>query len=99
MKKSLILLLTFSFFILSSCSKDFLQVNATVEKNCTGTYLKIDQKFYYVCNKEKIDSYTQGQSISVEYEVLEGCKSMETAVCTMAFNYDAIIEIKKILPQ
>lgn len=98
MKKLFILLFASSLLLISSCSKDFLQVNAIVEKNCTGSYLKINDKFYYVCNKEKLDSYTQGQSINVQYKVLEGCKSKEeTNACTMAFNYEAIVEIKEII--
>ncbi len=97
MKKVLVLLLTFSLFLLSACSKDFLSVDATVEKNCTGTYLKIDNKFSYVCNAEILASYANGQAISISYKSLEGCSSIGNTVCAMAFSYDNIIEIKEIL--
>jgi hypothetical protein len=99
MKKLLILLLTVSLFTLSSCSKDFIQVDAIVEKNCTGSYLKIDDKFYYVCNQDVIAAYTNGQQISVSYEALQGCKSKGTPSCDLAFSYESIIEIKEILKQ
>lgn len=97
MKKILILLLSTSLFMLSSCSKDFIQVNATVEKNCTGSYLKIDGKFFYVCNADKIAAYTNGQDISISYEVLEGCKSKGEPSCDLNFSYESIIEIKEII--
>ncbi|MNJ92940.1 hypothetical protein D3C87_106150 [compost metagenome] len=97
MKKILILLLVSSVFFVSGCSKDFLSVDAIVEKNCTGTYLKIDTKFSYVCNSDILASYANGQSVSVSYKALEGCSSIGTAVCAAAFNYDGIIEINEIL--
>lgn len=97
MKKVLILLLASSLFFVSACSKDFLTVDATIEKNCTGTYLKIDNKFSYVCNSEVLASYANGQAVSVSYESLEGCSSTGSTVCAMAFSYDSVIEIKEIL--
>lgn len=97
MRKLFILLLSTSLFVFASCSKDFLQVDAIVEKNCTGSYLKINDNFFYVCNSEKVASYTSGQAISVSYEALEGCKSKGTPTCDLNFNYEGIIEIKEIL--
>ncbi|WP_113639412.1 hypothetical protein [Nubsella zeaxanthinifaciens] len=97
MRKLFFLFLTSSIIFLSSCSKDFLQVNAIVEKNCTGSYLKIENKYYYVCNQSIISSYTSGQAISVSYEVLEGCAGMTTPDCYLNFNYESIIEIKEII--
>ncbi|RZL20638.1 MAG: hypothetical protein EOO96_24815 [Pedobacter sp.] len=97
MKKILILLLTSSLFLVSACSKDFLSVDAIVEKNCTGTYLKFDTKFSYVCNSDILASYTNGQSVSVSYKALEGCNSIGSAVCSVAFTYEDVIEIKEIL--
>lgn len=97
MKSIFFFLLTSSLFFLSACSKDFLQVDAVVEKNCTGSYLKINDTYHYVCNQEMIASYTNGQAISVTYEVLEGCKSKGTPTCDLAFNYANIIEIKEII--
>lgn len=98
MKKFVILLLITSTLCFYSCSKDFIKVDATVEKNCTGSYLKIDNKFYYVCNADKITSYNTGQAISVTYEVLEGCKAKsEVNACELLFSYEAIIEIKAII--
>jgi len=97
MRKLFFLFLTFSFIFFISCSKDFLQVDAVVEKNCTGSYLKIDNKYYYVCNQSMISSYASGQSISVSYEVLEGCAGLSTPACDLKFNYDSIIEIKEII--
>lgn len=97
MKKLFILFLATSIFAFTSCSKDFLQVDAIVEKNCTGSYLKINDNFFYVCNSEKVGSYSSGQTISVSYEALEGCKSKGTPNCDLNFNYEGIIEIKEIL--
>jgi len=96
MKKLTILILSTSLFFLS-CSKDFLQVNAIVEKNCTGSYLKIGDKFFYVCNQSKVESFANGQTITVSYEILEGCSTKGTPNCDLNFNYEGIIEIKEIL--
>jgi len=95
MKKALILLFTSSLFVLSSCSKDFISVDAIVEKNCTGTYLKINDKFSYVCNQEILASYTNGQAINLSYKTLEGCSKAPNS-CNLNFSYDGTVEVKEI---
>lgn len=97
MKKFFFLLLASSLLTFYSCSKDFLQVEATIERNCTGTYLKVDDVFYYICNQDKVSSYTNGQAISVSYAALEGCKTKPVATCDLNFGHEGIIEIKEIL--
>jgi hypothetical protein len=97
MRKLFFLFLTLSFTFFISCSKDFVQVDAIVEKNCTGTYLKINNKYFYVCNQSTLSSYPSGQSISVSYELLESCAAMLQPTCDLNFGYESIIEIKEII--
>jgi hypothetical protein len=97
MKKFFILLLTTSVFFLASCSKDeFISVNAVVEKNCKGSFLKIDDRYFYVCNSEKVASYSTGQNLNITYRVVEGCQSRQQNNCDVSFTEAGIIEVDEV---
>lgn len=88
------LLLTLTFF---SCKKQVIE-NATVIKDCTGTYLRLKGKDYKVCNFEKVSSLQNGTNVSVTFKKLTECDgSGNSAVtCYVFHQFDSWIEIEKI---
>jgi hypothetical protein len=45
--------------------------HVTVEKDCTGTLVRIDLKDYMVPNTDKTDSFKDGQVVRVRYKKLK----------------------------
>lgn len=50
----------FTITTLSGCKKES-NINVTVVRDCTGTYLRWDGKDYQVCNLEKVSSFSDGR--------------------------------------
>ena len=72
--------------------------NATVIKDCTGTYLRLNGKDYKVCNIEKVSSYQTGIDISVCFKELKDCEGTGNivATCYMLHQFESWIEIEHI---
>lgn len=81
--------------LLFACKKESWKNNATIVRNCTGTYLRIENKDHYVCNYEKLSAYPEGITVSVRYKQIDQCDK-NAYVCTMAYSYEGIIEVKKV---
>ena len=61
-----------------------------VVKNCTGTYLRIDQKDYLVCNREKLADIPEGKVVKAIYGKIVDCNA-DWIVCAMVYpNYGTI---------
>ena len=90
----LTLLLTLTFF---SCKKDVTK-NATVVKDCTGTYMRSNGKDYKVCNIEKVASFQNGTTVSVSFKELKDCEGSGKIVptCYMLHEFESWIEIENI---
>jgi hypothetical protein len=92
MKIFIFCILTFLFF---SCKKDVTNGNATIVRNCTGTYLRIDGNDYLVCNSEKLKSFSDESSVSVSYETIESC-DQNGVVCMMYYEHEGIVRVTKV---
>ena len=79
--------------LISSCKKN--AEGAEVIRDCTGTYLRIDNEDYKVCNSEILNDYTEGASVSVKYKKVQNCED-EGAVCMLYHSYFASIEISEV---
>lgn len=90
----LTLLLALTFF---SCKKDVTK-NATVIKDCTGTYMRLNGKDYKVCNIEKVSSFQNGTTVSVSFKELKDCEGSGNivATCYMLHQFESWIEIENI---
>ena len=68
-----------------------------VVKDCTGVYLKKDSKEYKVCNESKLDAYSAGDKIKVDYDVLTECFGLiNPPACSEAHNYESLIEVVRV---
>lgn len=74
--------------------------NATVIKDCTGSYLRIEGKDYHICNREKTDNIADGTPVTADYKKISSCNgtAKDDIVCLMVHANEGWIEIKSITP-
>ncbi|MEO7049078.1 MAG: hypothetical protein ABI091_27485 [Ferruginibacter sp.] len=82
---------------LFSCKKD-LTTNGIIIKDCTGTYLRLNEKDYKVCNLEKVSSFQSDTNVRVTFKQLKNCEGTanSTPICYLLHQYVAWIEIEDI---
>ena len=79
---------------LFSCDKEKNQ-SATIIRDCTGTYLRIDSKDYLVCNIEKTNEFEENDSVVVTYRAINDCSS-NGAVCLLYHKNEGPVKVYKI---
>ena len=89
--------LTIIIALFLSCKKEKDQ-RATVIKDCTGTYLRVDKKDYHVCNLEKVASFPDGAVVTTTFKRLTNCNgsAIDVIVCMMAHENAGWINVEKI---
>lgn len=66
----------------------------TIVRNCTGTYIRVNEKDWHVCNFELLKNYKEGIRLSVTYEIPEDCPEFNgIAVCMMYHPHEGLIRI------
>lgn len=99
MKINSILFFTLLIFttLFSGCTKNRDQ-NVTVERDCTGTYLRLGGKDYHVCNPEKLSSISDGASVTAIFKKINDCNgsAKDAIVCQMLHENEGWIEVEKI---
>ena len=80
-----------------SCKKE-RNIEATIITDCTGTYLRINSKDYKVCNLEKTENYTYGQTVEVTFKKLDECDGSGnfTTTCFLNHPFEAWAQVIKI---
>lgn len=88
----LLFLLTFS---ISSCSKPFR--NGTINRDCTGTYIELNDRDYLICNPLMTDSYQNGKTVKVKFKSKTSCSSNSVSfACQLYHPNSGIIEVMEI---
>lgn len=83
--------------IMTSCSVFNVKSTATVVKDCTGTYLRIDKKDYQVCNADILKNHQQGSTVSATYRKVQKCPELDgRIVCAMYHEKAGNIRIQSI---
>lgn len=77
----------------TSCKKNV--EGAEVVRDCTGTYLRIENEDLKVCNSEILDGYLEGEKVNAKYKKVQDCAD-EGAVCMLYHEYSASIEISNV---
>ena len=98
--KLLFSLTTLLTLALSSCSTNIKHdrlFTGTIVRDCTGTYIRVDDKEdYLVCNNEIFSDKKEGETVSVIYDFEKTCKKLENkATCMMYHEHKGKIRIKK----
>ena len=82
--------------LLASCAS-VTGVEAVVVKDCTGTYVRVSEKDYLVCNKELLDQNQSGDTLHVRFEQISHCPRLDTTiVCMMYHQHEGLVKLKKI---
>lgn len=92
-----IILTTCFLFSIFACNKVNYQ-SATVIKDCTGTYLRMNGKDYQVCNLETTNSIPDGKSVQVDFKKITACNgsAKDAITCMMYHQNEGWIEVEKI---
>jgi len=64
-----------------------------VIKDCTGTYLRYQQKDYQVCNTAILANYDNGNSVIAGFNKISSCDSIPPIVCFMLHPSEGIVEV------
>ncbi len=93
--KYLVTILVLVSFVYS-CKKNRFK-HAMVEKDCTGTYIRINFKDYKVCNVDALNCYDDGDMVNVKFEKDVLC-DLEQIVCMMVHEHqvEGIITILEV---
>jgi uncharacterized protein YxeA len=96
MKKLLfILLIPVVAVIAAACNKKQVH-QMTVVRDCTGTYLRIDQKDYQVCNTDMTTPYASGTRVKAAFKATGGCSEAPQFVCELYHPSEGWIKIVHI---
>jgi len=69
-----------------------------VVKDCTGSYLRYQQKDYHVCNYSLLDGYADGDQVVAGFNKLSGCSTTPQIVCQMLHANEGYVEVVCIRP-
>lgn len=83
--------------LMTSCSVSNVKSTATVIKDCTGTYLRIDNDDYQVCNADILKDHQEGSTVSATYRKVQKCPELNgRMVCAMYHEKAGNIRIQSI---
>lgn len=72
--------------------------NMQVIKDCTGTYLRYNQKDYLVCNNSTLSGYSSGTRISAAFNKIAACGTPAQGICNMYHPYEGYAQIVCLRP-
>jgi len=81
--------------ILASCSK-VNDKEMTIIKDCTGSYLRFNEKDYHICNIEIVEGLEDGTEVEASFEKIDNCPESNNAVCEMLHKNEGWVNVKKI---
>jgi hypothetical protein len=94
MIKNLLVLATLSLATLS-CNKKQAQ-RMTVVRDCTGVYMRLDDKDYKVCNVATTDNYPTGATVKVSFKTIANCDGDTNLTCELYHPSEGWIKIVHI---
>lgn len=83
--------------VLGGCNKPQEQ-DMTVVRDCSGTYLRLNNKDYQVCNTATTNNFAVGTRVKVVFRSAGECKEATGAVCELyhpSEGWIKIVHIKK----
>lgn len=81
--------------LLSSCGK--ITQNGEIVRDCTGTYLQLNNRDYLICNPSMVSSQPSGSHVKVKFRHLGKCSgNSDQAICEMYHHSYGFVEISEI---
>ena len=98
MKNNVLLIFVATSLFFATCKKGGCNGDAIVVKDCTGTYLRMMEKAYQVCNPEKLSSFSDGQKVNAKHKKISECNgtAKDAAMCMMAHPSEGWIEVESV---
>lgn len=90
-----ILFLFVSSLLVVSC-KTKCDNDVQIKRDCTGTYLRVDNKEYKVCNSGMITAYQDNAIVKAKYKRLSSCGTLEEPICQMVHQNDGWVEVLEV---
>lgn len=71
----------------------------TMVRDCTGSYLRINEKDYQLCNPEMLTDFADGSTLHLEYQLVDSCKEQTPSgpVCAMYHEKEGWVYATKTL--
>jgi len=92
--------LLFSAFVttaLWSCAASGAAKKATVTRDCTGTYLRVDSKDWLVCNAEILSRHKEGAVVNAKFIKTDQCPEFADKIfCMMYHENEGLIRITEL---
>ncbi len=79
-KISTTIFITLILMVAISCSKN---ENMIVIKDCTGSYLRFNEKDYQICNIELVENYENGTEVKASFKEIDNCDESQGDGCLM----------------
>lgn len=81
---------------ISSCAKQ--RDIATVQKDCTGTYIRINNKDWQVCNSSMLQVINSGQTVQVTFTKVDECNAGELpeVVCELYHPSEGFVRLYSV---
>jgi hypothetical protein len=96
MKNLIIVAVCIIYIVSAACQKRISAAKqAIVVRDCTGVYLRMEEKDYLVCNVSLLEGKENGASVHVFFRKIDECLRPE-ARCLLFHPAEGIISIIKI---
>ena len=71
---------------------------AVLLRDCTGTYLRIKNTDYKVCNLKKVADFESGTTVSVSFKKIPECNGDGNfeILCKMLHHFESWIEVEGV---
>ena len=97
--KRIFILLTVGLFFFASCKKKYTSTTIVI-RDCTGTYLRIDDIDNPVCNSGVLKNIADGETVNATYKKVDDgkCADRNNPICYMLHPHATgeWIEVTKI---
>ncbi|MEN8927615.1 MAG: hypothetical protein ABF242_03450 [Flavobacteriales bacterium] len=90
------IILVISITLLFSCNKEKIDQEATIVRDCTGTYLRIDTKDYLVCNFEVTNGFSENDRVTASFKKIEYCEALDIITCELYHKNYGLINVTEI---
>lgn len=87
-----------ALLLMSATCKKSVNIPMVFIKDCTGTYLRYNDKDYHICNTEKVEGFTNGDTVIAKFTKLKECngKAKDGIICMMYHANEGWIEIQSV---
>ena len=81
--------------LFASCTKVINQ-EMMVVKDCTGSYLRLNEKDYHICNIDIVDDIEDGSVVRASFIKIDNCSESDEVICMMYHANEGWIEVTNI---